>query len=225
MLSLFNFSSSRAAPSAGFTMIEMMVVLAIFTIMTGVVMANLPQFRDQTALQLVAEEVSLVFRQAQAYGGGTRTFKTAGFPSYGIHTDLYSGAANNKRLTLFADSNANNQYDPDTGCGGVNSECLEVFDLTGPVIINDIKFCADATSDCATISGFYNGINIIFKRPEPGAKFYNLSGGTPISWSCVKIRLQSLRDTTKTKEIVVWSTGHIYVQNVLGVSPPGTCNS
>ena len=71
---------------SGFTLIEMMVVVAIFVIATGIVLANLPAFRNKSSLDLTAQEVATGIRQAQVYGAGTRQASTASkFPSYGIY--------------------------------------------------------------------------------------------------------------------------------------------
>src|SRR3989338_9771847 len=73
----------------GFSLIEMMVVLTIFGIMTAVVLANLPAFRDKTALDLIAQEIATTIRQAQVYGIGTRSAgSSSNFSAYGIYFNL-----------------------------------------------------------------------------------------------------------------------------------------
>ena len=55
----------RFKKTAGFTLIEMIVVIAIFGIVTTIILANLPTFRDRSSLDLVAQEVAINIRGAQ----------------------------------------------------------------------------------------------------------------------------------------------------------------
>lgn len=202
----------------GFTMVEMMVVLTIFTIMTGVVMANLPLFRDRSALGLVAEEVALTIRQSQVYGGATKSF-SSGFPSFGTYFD--GGVSNS--FIVFGDSKttgALNKYDTSPACGAANTECLEQFNLTGVKIIG-LYGCSP---NCSLLTSPNNVFSVLFVRPEPEAKFFDSNGVSLATWSCAKVRLQSLRDTTVAKDVTIWNTGHIYVQDAApSPATPGTC--
>ena len=47
-----SFSYFKLKKTAGFTLVEMVVVLAIFMIMTMVVLANLPDFRSKCPYQV-----------------------------------------------------------------------------------------------------------------------------------------------------------------------------
>lgn len=51
----------------GFTLIEMMVVVAITVIMTGVILMNLPDTRNAASADLIAQEVAIYIRSAQNY--------------------------------------------------------------------------------------------------------------------------------------------------------------
>ncbi|HDQ16662.1 MAG TPA: type II secretion system protein, partial [Candidatus Vogelbacteria bacterium] len=54
----------------GFTLIEMLVAVAIFFIVTGAILINIPQFRNRVNIDLIAGEVSLYIRSAQVYAMG-----------------------------------------------------------------------------------------------------------------------------------------------------------
>ena len=99
----------------GFTLIEMIVVIAIFGIVTVVVLANLPVFSDRTSLDLVAQEVAIHLRGAQVFGGGGRVGSGSGRPTYGIHFEI-----NNNTFRLFRDNNENLTYDDKDTCKGAN---------------------------------------------------------------------------------------------------------
>ena len=78
MLSRSNQADLSA--KAGFTMVEMLVVIAIFGIVTTILLFNLPTFRNQASLDLVAQEVAITIRGAQVFGGGGRVGVDTGDP-------------------------------------------------------------------------------------------------------------------------------------------------
>ena len=188
----------------GFTLVEMIVVISIFTIMTGVVLANLPQFRERTALQLVAQKMAITIREAQVYGVGVKSFGTE-FPSHGIYFYPTTGASSNlKSYILFADdpSSNNNKYDPP-------NEKVTQYDLTGTVEIQTIETCSSSSS-CPPKA---DGMNIVFDRPKTEANFTDPSSGAPISSaSYANIIIVSNR-SLETRTIQVWNTGQISVKS------------
>ena len=188
------------------------MVLSIFTIMTGVVLANLPQFRERTALQLVAQKMSVTVREAQVYGVGVKSSSDSGvdvFPSHGIYFDPV--ASNNKSYVLFADKlTANDRYDVGTGsCGSATTECVTKYDLTGTVEIDTLTLCQSANcSSSINVTG--DGLNIVFDRPKTEANFTNLSGGS-LSASYARIIIKSSR-SGEQRFIDVWNTGQISIK-------------
>ncbi len=105
MLSLFKTKLA----ARGFSLVEMTVVIAIFLIITGIIIANYPQFRDQSALELLAQEIAVNIRTAQVFGTGARV--ESGGPDaakpYGVHFD----GANLNNFTTFIDNNASGFFD------------------------------------------------------------------------------------------------------------------
>lgn len=213
----------RARFRAGFTLVEMVTVTAIFVIMTGVVLTNLPDFRNRTSLELVAQEVALVVRQAQSFGANTRAAvssgSTAAFPSYGIWFNIDNDEAiepSTNSFILFADSSSGSGGTPGTfdhsglDCGTSGSECRERFSLPGGLTIADIRLCGGDTC-----SNNISPLNILFRRPNPEANFTDGEGegiecGSS-SCSYAIITLHSARNN-QTREICVWNTGHVYTK-------------
>ena len=190
----------------GFTLIEMLVVISIFTIMTGVVLANLPNFRERTALQLVAQKMSLTIREAQVYGVGVKSSGVNVFPSHGI---IFGPVASNKKsYVLFADDYppgppiGNNKYDSG------NNELVTKYDLTGTVEIQHLDTCLSSLSCVSQDSA---GLNIVFDRPKTEANFTDSSGVVIPSTSYVNITVASSR-SGETRIIQVWNTGQISVK-------------
>ena len=236
----FNFKNLKAglsrAQSRGFTIIEMITVVAIITIMTGVVLANFPDFRERASLELVAQEVSLVIRQAQAFGAQTRSIGSGAFPfpSYGVYFNFKLNDPNYPALpkgafVLFGDGSGTADQlltDDDLGaCGQAGRECREVYTLSGGLEFVSITGCLEeaCTSPQTTTFGtvpYVSGqlpLNIVFQRPDPEAIFKSqagstlLCGGASSPCTLLRIRIKSTRNNA-TKDIYVWNTGHIYVK-------------
>ena len=85
------------------------MVVAIFLIVMGVVLANLPTLREQKLLELVAQEVVTTVRQAQIYGVSRKKADATNYSSYGI----YFNQSTNNQFIVFADTFVplNNVYD------------------------------------------------------------------------------------------------------------------
>ena len=78
----------------GFTIIELLVTVAIFSIITSVLLVNYPKFSSRILLENVAHDIGLSVRQAQTFGlnvRGVRIGATDIFPTYGIHFSLGGG--------------------------------------------------------------------------------------------------------------------------------------
>jgi len=155
------YRSNRQNRSRGFTLFEMLVVVGIMVIVTGVVLANFPGFRNKSNLDLVAQEVAVAIRQAQTYGIATRE-KGGTFDSYGVNFVNN----NSTRFIIFADkstSGTQNKYD--------SGELVEQFDFKGGIKLasNGLKFCGN--SGCTDFAGNPQaGVNIMFYRPDPERK-------------------------------------------------------
>ena len=203
---------SKLTANQGFTLVEMMVVIVIFTITTGIVLANLPAFRDKASLDLVAQEVATVIRQAQVYGAAVRGFSNQGYTSYGIHLPLETGGqldGTADTFYLFSDPDDGGQGQMGSGskpdCTAQNF-CLESYDFRGGISVRKVVGCDE--SGCANVG---QPFNIVFQRPMTDAKFYRQSGDpNGESYSYVKIILASPKN--QCREVKVWSTGHIYVE-------------
>jgi len=93
----------------GFTLIEVMVVLAIIMVIMGIVVFNTGTERQGSALLRSAQTVSLNLRRAENYALSSKTFKNnPDVPwGWGAH---FSGAGSTNYI-IFADLNNNQIYD------------------------------------------------------------------------------------------------------------------
>ena len=187
-------SSGKLQAHSGFSLIEMLVVISIFLIMTLVVLSNMPAFRDKTALQLVAQEISVTIRQAQIYGIGTRSSSggTINFPSYGLYFDI-TPSGDRRAFSLYADKNL------PAGFGGDSANVIERFVIRGGVDIVNLHSC---NPGCSPIGS--NLLDLRFQRFYPDAEFINITA------SSVKVELQSARTGDK-KFVEIRNSGQILV--------------
>lgn len=183
----------------GFTIVELIVVIAIFTILSAVVMARYRDFSGGIILTNLAQEIALTTREAQVYGISVKTSGGSNFSSrYGIHLD----SSINNFLIFFADENGDGRYTD-------SSEIIETISTSQGNVISD--FCAVpniGTPDCTVTN-----LDISFLRPNPDAKFC-----VYVAPNCVEtykeatITVFSTR-TGQTRTITVRQTGQIEVTN------------
>ena len=201
---------------AGFTLIEMVVVLAIFGIITAILVPNIPQLRDKTSVDLVAQSVALHIRGAQVYGIGTRVDSgVSGGVNFrsGIH---FAADRPNSSFLLFA----SNTSDPYTGTAGnceISDGCIESYSLRKVEIV-DICYYDDSDDDSGSSTcqpiGDSEAVDVTYLRPSSEASFCIHSGGSCQSnVSRISVTLQSSVRVEEEKVITIWKNGQISVEN------------
>ncbi len=146
----------------GFTMLEMLVVTAIVLVMSGVIIAYIPQFRDRSSLDLVAQEMALNIRSAQAFASGGRVGGSPGgfpdgVPSYGIFLTTEDRENN---FFMFTDENNSGIYEEGT------DQIFEIYSLQG-VVVKEFRI----NNEPPVGSG---SVNIVYTRPSLQAEIcYN----------------------------------------------------
>jgi len=200
----FREGRGKRAPlrGSGFTLVELLVTMSILVVITSMILANYPGFSETLALKRTAQEIALTIRQAQVYGLSVREFGAGSgiFPGYGVHFDI---AGSPDTFVLFADANGNKSYDAGDGCGGLSTECVQMFKIsTGDKIS---KLCGDQQSsppgDCSL-----SQLDIVYLRPTPTV---TLKSGSS-AFSDVNVVVRSPKGEEKT--IRVWLSGQIGVE-------------
>ncbi len=211
----------------GFTMIELMVTVSIFVIITTLLLANYPRFSSRIVLENMAYQIALSTRQAQTFGLSVRTFETGLdiFPTYGVHFS-FSGVTlndptNSRNFLIFADilpggqNMGNGLYDGISDCSVAGGECIEQLTIQSTDKI--VYLCGNLKTFGGTVEIPNGGdcsltsLDVSFSRPDPDANIsgYSLLAGQ-VSFTDAEIVLESPRGDRKT--IVVWSTGQISVE-------------
>ncbi len=211
---------TKGNSSNGLTIVELLVVVSIFIIITGISIFNYSKFESYTSTQNLADDIALTIRQAQSYATGVRGIAEIDYfnVGYGVHFALhphqnyyYSGSPST--FILFADINNNRIYDYDeneSSCGSPRegNECLEMFTIKSDDFIT--SFYLDKTLE---ISSTDDAINIMFKRPSPEPILCRISVGeceTDISSIGIVVSNQK-DDELITKIIEVSNVGQISV--------------
>lgn len=140
--------------SRGFTLMEMVVTVGIFALISTVVIVRNAQFDNETLLQNLAFDIALSVRQAQQFGVNVRAAEGVFSGSYGIHFDAQSPT-----YFMFTDINEDGRYQSD--------ELLETFTLGRGATIGEI---CDPTSKTGCD---HEGLDVVFRRPDPDAVINN----------------------------------------------------
>ncbi len=232
---ILNTSYLIPRTNAGFSMVELLVAVSIFMVVTSVLLVNYPKFSSKILLENVAYEVALSARQAQSYGLNVRVASLGGgntsFPTYGVHFSLNGINSNDpsdsKTFVLFADllpdtltPTANNKkYDAVSGCDVIGGECVEKFSIQNTnqiyMLCGNLKSTGANIDNWGSISGAdcsLTSLDISFTRPDPDAYIigYSTLTGNDVVFSDAEIVLRSPRGSTKN--VVVWQTGQISVE-------------
>ena len=188
--------------SEGFTIIELMVSIAIMVVILSVILVNYKKFDSGIVMTNLSYDIALSIRTAQTYGVSTKGANGAFDKPYGIHFDTTLPA---NSYTLFADLNANGVYD-DSSEGSIATK----YNLRGAYYIKKVCWLDNVlTPKCSPENG--NSVDITFKRPDPDAKL-KFNSADQIGLSAVEIYLGSNQDAKAEKVITVRPTGQISVK-------------
>jgi len=193
------------ATHQGFTIIELLVTIGIFSVLTGAVLANYRSFNTNATFANATEDVVLALRQAQVYGAATKGNTAAcgamGTPfdcAYGVYLSWDPTLKN--QIKIFVDKNDNKKYD-----GTPTDIDVEVIQWSSNIFISDL-LCG-GTPCVGGASG--GAMNVTFKRPVPDAYITdNVAAGAFTTGSIV------VKDsnTGKITTIGISSAGQISLQ-------------
>lgn len=202
------FKKSKRNLQAGFSLLEMVMVLSIFALLTAVVTYNYGAFNNQMVLTNLAYEIAMQVREAQVYSMGVKGSNNSFDSRYGLYFKAGSASfisfIDAKPLGSEPDGlcDLNNQVT----CGACTAptECQKIISLPRNMIVEKFVDTTINASDLGTQGPIY----ITFKRPDTEAIIYN---GITINNSGVGIVIKS--PDNQRKKIVVKQNGYISVED------------
>lgn len=175
----------------GFTLAEMVVVIGIIAIVSGVVLANNNKFGGQVLLQNLAYDIALSIRQAQVYGIAVQRFNNEYASAYGMHFSVSSPDI----YVLFADvTTVNGVYDG-------SSERVQSSTIANRYTISALRI-----NGCSGTA--VSNLDIVFKRPDPDAYI----SAPPLSGLQESACITVSSPQGGTKNVIVEVNGQISVQ-------------
>ncbi len=191
---------------------ELLVVIALLTIILSVSLFNYDNFGKDVELENAVYSVALATREAQVFGVNKRAREHTGDPKeffgedygYGVFfSKVASGSTyDNKKFVIFIDKNNNKKFTVGSGCVS-GEECYSQISLEKGNRITNIK-----GYNLATGWVDIDNININFKRPNPDATINTQSGTV---YSRAKIIIKDNTDTY-TRCMEVGSAGDISIK-------------
>jgi prepilin-type N-terminal cleavage/methylation domain-containing protein len=176
-----NFFKKNLKNKQGFSLVELIVVMAIFLMITAVVIADIPNFREKSALDLTVSEVATYIRGAQVYGAAQKGGGgvTAYIIKFNNHNDVFA---------LYK-KNAN------------GSESLEESYQINGFAISSLKLSGSHNSECLIPSNFsikFNSNNYASQigtqlEPEVFVEGGNINCG---AFSYAEIGIASIRNNS-----------------------------
>jgi len=192
----------------GFSIIELMIAVAIFIILTSVAFYGYADFNNDMVMTNQAYELSLHVRQAQVYGiavrGGSGAVGSEFTASYGVAANVGSSV-----VTIFRDANDDGLYDPSDPA----EPALELLTFARGVEV--CRICAittgtDVESGC---SNAYDDVSISFKRPDPDARvaINDVPFDSGPSYALTRLAIQAPNGRERYVDVTV--TGQVSVRN------------
>lgn len=195
----------------GFTLVEMLVVLAIIVIVTTIAINGQSSFNKSLLLTDTAYTMAFSIREAQSLGLSSRLFGTVQNAGYGIYVSRTTPTS----YIFYADTNP---VSPGTSLGGIcpghtvtsgpdakPGNCL--FDVVGEQVrsytlnrgFTISRFCgydpSIAAERCSTTN--LDSMSIEYLRPDTQSIITGVRNGTPIELTSATLYLASPDGTTE----------------------------
>jgi prepilin-type N-terminal cleavage/methylation domain-containing protein len=199
--------NKKIKTKGGFTYVELIVVLSIFSLLSTVAIFNYGAFQDKIDIKNLASDIALQVVQAQksSLNGqllpvgftGTPPWK----PSYGVYfTSVTDLNADNKSFIYFADLNNSSVFDG-SGCAGAG-ECLNKVSMTKNNIISALK---PIGAGCPATA---NNLTVVFRRPDSSA-IISSNPALPCTITSFQIIIATPKGTTAS--ITLYPSGRVQI--------------
>ena len=216
-----------------FSLVELVVVISIFSIMTAVSTVNYNEYRSAIERANLSQDIALSIRQAQVYGISASA-KNIGDISFDAGTvadeffDNLSGIADvtqdksirgvsfdlaGNTIILFEDYNKNKVY-YDTGNIATTDRIIDQRSILSNSIAFEYFYLCDGATCVKKTTGF---LDIAFERPYPNAminyRATNSSTATLVPYTKAIIVISDGTTVGENEYIEIYSIGNITVKS------------
>lgn len=162
----------------GFTIIELIVVIAIIGFMTTILIFQQGPAREQLEVDHAANILALQVRAAQVYGLGVRHFENADPDPYQAGYGVFIAKDTPESFIFFGDMPGSELgiYEGDAAnCQSDDGECIDVISFEGGVTFDDFS-AFDCARDDDSIP-CKDEVHIVYRRAEPSASIQVCGSG------------------------------------------------
>lgn len=204
------FRKKIAQLKKGFTIVEMIVVVAIMALVTTLVLFNNNQLNSAILVSNTAYEIGLIVRESQVAGLGVQATNEGFSSSHGVHFDI----SDPYKVISFADKNKNGIYDQEQG------EMTQEYTITNKRAGAILGMCQESSlSTSTTLYCYANNTDyttdIVFNRPNPEAffKIRDTSEAEPTEYSgAIVINVGFINNICRS--IIVEKTGAVSIDQI-----------
>ena len=184
----------------GFTLIEMIVVIAIIATISALSLFNSSKLNSAVLLSNTAYEIGLIVRDAQISGLGAKVMQSGVNATTSNQGVYFNPVVNDSQIIFFSDLNKSNKYE--------DGEESQIYDIENKRAGKIISICTiDSESAPCNVSNIVD-LNIIFKRPNPEAYFYH---GSPLTQYSGSVVVNLGFDGGECRSIIIYKTGAIQI--------------
>lgn len=212
-------------PTRGFTLVEMMVVLAIIVIITTMALLGQSSFNRSMVLTDTAYTIAFSVREAQSLGISSRAFagtQDAGYglqftnlspTTYKLFADTYPTAPGDTQYTTICPGHpnvpaTNPEAKPGDCIQTLESEVVRTYSLNNGFTIS--RFCGRQTNGVELCNGSLDSLNIMYLRPNTQSVITGVNGNIRTTLQDATIRITS-PDGTAERCVYVSKVGQVSV--------------
>ncbi|HEY1037720.1 MAG TPA: type II secretion system protein [Candidatus Paceibacterota bacterium] len=165
--------------NAGFTLAEMIIVIAIFGVISSIALFDQARLSSSTLLTNMAYEVALAVREAQLYGISVRSSESGDFSQ---EAGMYVNIARPKEVLVYSNVASSDNPGFDAGIGEERAQYVFSNQRTNrikAICVGNLETSGAPTEPCGP-SAFsaVSELNVVFRRPNPVPTLWAGTGGS-----------------------------------------------